>query len=257
MDKLELESLLSDNVELHFFDVIDSTNTQAKKFAEEMALCGALTPQLFVAKAQTSGRGRMGRLFSSRADSGIYMSLLYFTDKPLWDAVSITTAAASIVAMEIERVTCESMRVKWVNDIYNEKGKVCGILVESVPISGDNVAIIVGIGINIGEDNFPKELCGIAASIGNIDGKDEKLVAEIVKGLLNHASAPEDRGYMAEYRKRLMMLGDTVNLLNCGEIIDEGIVVGVDDDGGLLFVPNGQDEAVSIHSGEISLRVKS
>ena len=256
MDKLMLEKLVANNMELHFFDVTDSTNACAKKVAEKAANGRDLTPQLFVAREQTAGRGRMGRRFSSRSNGGIYMSLLYFTDKPLCDAVSITTAAASIVAVEIERVTGSDVKIKWVNDIYNEKGKICGILVESVPASRNTVAIIVGIGINIGEENFPEELCGIAASIGNIDGKEESLVSGIAQRLLDHSSAPEDRGYMTEYRKRLMMLGESVNLLNCGEIIDEGTVVGVDDAGGLLFVPTGQDQAVVVRSGEISVRVK-
>ena len=256
MNKLALEKLISDNIELHFFDVTDSTNARAKKTAEESANGEVRAPRLFVAEEQTAGRGRMGRSFSSRAGSGIYMSLLYFTDKPLCDAVSITTAAAAVVAVEIERVTGRDMKIKWVNDIYNEKGKVCGILVESVPISGDTVAVIVGIGINIGEESFPEEIRDIAASIGDINGKEEKLVSGIVQGLLNHADSPEDRGYMTEYRKRLMMSGERVSLLSCGEIIDEGTVMGVDDDGGLLFLPNGKDQAVVVRSGEISLRGK-
>ena len=255
MEKLALEKLLTKDVELHFFNVTDSTNTCAKKSVEEALRRGTRIPQLFVAREQTAGRGRMNRSFSSRQDSGIYMSLLYFTDKPLYDAVSITTAAAAIVATEIERVTGRDMKIKWVNDIYNDRGKVCGILVESVPISKDSVAIIVGIGINIGEENFPDELCGIAASIGDISGKEASLVAGITHGLLCHASKPEDRGYITEYRKRLMMVGERVNLLSCGEIIDEGTVLGVDDDGGLLFLPAGKDQAIVVRSGEISVRV--
>ena len=255
MDRSALEKLIADGVELHFFDVTDSTNARAKKTAEEAAIGGNVSPQLFVAREQTAGRGRMSRSFSSRQDSGIYMSLLYFTDKPLYDAVSITTAAAAIVATEIERVTGREMKIKWVNDIYNERGKVCGILVESVPISKDSVAIIVGIGINIGEENFPEELHGIAASIGDISGKEASLVAGITHGLLCHASKPEDRGYMTEYRKRLMMVGERVNLLSFGEIIDKGTVLGVDDDGGLLFLPVGTDQAIVVRSGEISVRV--
>lgn len=256
MDKFALEKLVSDNIELHFFDVTDSTNARAKKAVEEAANSGSRDPRLFVAREQTAGRGRMGRSFSSRAGSGIYMSLLYFTDKPLCDAVSVTTAAASAVAVEIERVTGRDMKIKWVNDIYNEKGKVCGILVEGVPVSRDTVAIIVGIGINIGEENFPEDLHGIAASIGDIGGKEEILVSEIAHRLLEHANAPEDREYMAQYRKRLMMVGERVDLLSCGAIIDEGIVLGVDDDGGLLFAPEGKDQVLVVRSGEISLRAK-
>ena len=257
MDRSALEKLIANGVRLHFFDVTDSTNARAKKSAEEALNGGDRAPQLFVAREQTAGRGRMGRSFSSRQDSGIYMSLLYFTDKPLCDAVSVTTATASIVATKIERVIGKGVKIKWVNDIYNDHGKVCGILVESVPISKDTVAIVVGIGINIGEENFPEELRGIAASIGDISGKEERLVAEIAQGILNHANTPEDRSYMIEYRKRLMMVGERVDLLRCGEIIDAGTVLGVDDDGGLLFLPDGKDQSVVVRSGEISLRVKS
>ena len=251
-----LKKALGEDIELHYFALTDSTNACAKKAAEQVASGGIPIPQLFVAEEQSAGRGRMGRSFSSRSGSGIYTSLLYFTDKPLSDAVSITTAAASVVAVEIERVTGKDMKIKWVNDIYNERGKVCGILVESVPISQNLVGVIVGIGINIGEENFPEELKGIAASIGDISGKEESLVAAIAHRLLNHAKAPEDRGYMTEYRKRLMMVGERVNLLSCGEIIDEGIVTGVDDDGGLLFLPDGKDQIAVVRSGEISVRAK-
>ena len=256
MRKHVLEELMAGVAELHFFDVIDSTNAYAKKIAEEAMASGETTPRLFVAEEQTAGRGRMGRSFSSRANSGIYMSLLYFTDKPLCNAVSITTATAAVVATEIEKTLGSPMRIKWVNDIYNDRGKVCGILVESVPVAKNVFGVIVGIGINIGEDNFPEELRGIAASIGDISGREEEIVCGIVRSLLKHAASPEDRGYMAEYRKRLMMVGERVDLLSCGEIVDAGTVAGVDDDGGLLFVPNGKDEAVVIRSGEISVRVK-
>ena len=256
MKELELKKVLGENIELHYFAVTDSTNSCAKKAAEQAASSGIRTPQLFVAREQSAGRGRMGRSFSSRAGSGIYMSLLYFTDTRLCNAVSITTAAAAIVAAEIERVTDREMKIKWVNDIYNERGKVCGILVESLPMPGGGYAVIVGIGINIGEESFPEELRGIAASIGDVSGKEESLVAGIVERILRHASKPEDRGYMTEYRKRLMMVGERVDLLSCGEIVDEGIVLGVDDDGGLLFLPDGENSPTVVRSGEISLRFK-
>ena len=256
MKELDLKKALGENISLHYFAVTDSTNSCAKRAVEQAANGEMFTPQLFVAEEQSAGRGRMGRSFSSRLGSGIYMSLLYFTDKPLSGAVSVTTATAAIVAEEIERATDSPMKIKWVNDIYNEKGKVCGILVESLPVSSDVFGVIVGIGINIGEENFPEELQGIAASIGDICGKEEQLVARIAHRLLEHAKSPENRSYMVEYRKRFMLLGERVNLLSCGEIVDEGVVAGVDDDGGLLFIPDGKDQAEVIRSGEISVRVK-
>ena len=252
-----IKALCNRDIEVVEFDIIDSTNAEAKRRADILSQSGELTPHLFISKEQTAGRGRMGRSFSSRANSGIYMSLLYFTDKPLSDAVSVTVAAAAIIAEEIEKVTERSMMIKWVNDIYNENGKVCGILVESIPVSSSRFGVIVGIGINTGEGDFPEELRPIASSVGNLCGKEAQLISGVAERLLAHSDTPDDRSYMQGYRKRLMLLGEKVNLLNCGEIIDEGVVAGVDDDGGLLFVPQGKNKTMIIRSGEISLRIKN
>jgi len=135
------------NIEVRVYDIIDSTNTEAKRYA---AVAPDLSPVLFVAREQSGGRGRLGRQFVSRAACGIYMSRLYFTEDSLSDAISITTSAAVTVAENIERITGKAMRIKWVNDIYNEKGKVCGILTEALEVNGKR-AIVVGIGINTGD----------------------------------------------------------------------------------------------------------
>ncbi len=256
LDAAKIRELMQGKAETLVFDVIDSTNTEAKRMASALAEKTSLSPVLILAREQTSGRGRVGRAFLSRADSGIYMSLMYFTDRTLEDAVSVTTAAAAIVAEELEIAANRPMRIKWVNDIYNEDGKVSGILVETLNVSPFLRAIIVGIGINTGKGDFPAELQGIAASVGFLDGKEETLVANIATRLLSHAATPEDRAYMTEYRKRFMLVGERVNLLSCGDVIGEGTVMGVDDDGGLLFLPDGESRVTTVRSGEISLRIK-
>lgn len=256
LDVKKIRELMENKAETVIFDVIDSTNTEAKRMAATFTADATLAPVLILAREQTAGRGRVGRQFLSRADSGIYMSLMYLSDRTLEDAVSVTTAAAAIVAEELERAVGRPMRIKWVNDIYNEYGKVCGILVETLKVSPSCRAIIVGIGINTGEGDFPEDLRGIASSVGELGGNEETLVARIAERLLSHASAPEDRAYMTEYRKRFMLMGERVNLLVCGEVTDEGRVMGVDDDGGLLFLPDGKSETVTVRSGEISVRIK-
>ena len=249
-----LRELMGDIARVEVFDLIDSTNTEAKRLAPTCAASGK--PVLIVAKEQTAGRGRMGRSFLSRADKGIFMSLLYFTSDGLSSAVSVTTATAAIVAEEIEAVSGRPMKIKWVNDIYNDRGKVSGILAETLSVAPGAFAVIVGIGINLGEDDFPEELRSVASSIGDIDGKEELLISNVAKRISLHGEAPENREYMQAYRKRFMLDGETVDLIRGGERIMSGRVVGVDDDGGLLLIPDGESDVMSISSGEVSVRKK-
>ena len=240
-----------EKLNIRLFDVIDSTNSEAKRIAKENA--EGLAPTLIVAQGQTAGRGRMGRSFVSHRGDGIFMTLLYLSDEPMSDAVSITTAAAAVVAQAIESVAGRDMKIKWVNDIYDERGKVCGILAETVSV-GSRLAIIVGVGINTGVPDFPEELEGIASSIGEIDGKEGILIAKITDGLLLCAENTKDRSYMQAYRERFMLAGKAVDLLQGGERTGGGRVVGVDDNGGLLILPDGQDCVTVIQSGEVSVR---
>ena len=253
IDELRLKELLSGICRVDVRDLIDSTKAEAKRIAQDIYDKGDLSPVLIIAREQTAGRGRMGRSFLSRADKGIFMSLLYFTEKELADAISVTTAAAAFVACEIEAACGRPMRIKWVNDVYNDRGKVCGILAETLRIGSVN-AVIVGIGINIGADDFPEELRGIASSIGNIGEKEELLISGITRRLIVHGKSPEKREYMDAYRKRFMLQGEDVELLQGGEVIGSGRVLGVDDDGGLLLIPDGESREIVIRSGEVSVR---
>ncbi len=253
IDRAEkLQSALKDNnVSVFAYDSTASTNLCAREYAKKTR---AYTPVLFVAREQTGGRGRLGRSFLSQRDRGIYMSVLYFTKSELSDAVSVTTAAAVFVASAIERASGRECKIKWVNDIYTVDGKVSGILAETLSI-GERTAVIVGIGINHGEGDFPEELCGIAASVGKMDDNTEtSLIAEITEALLLHASTPGERGYMNEYRRRFMLDGAFVDIFRAGERMGSGRVIGVSDDGGLLFVPEGEETCVEIRTGEVSVR---
>ena len=87
-----------------------------------------------------------------------------------------------------------------------------------------------------------------------VKAKEEMLIAGIAKGLLEHAASPESKEYMAAYRKRFMLDGESVDLFRGGEPMGSGRVVGVDDDGGLLFIPDGKSEMIAVRSGEVSVR---
>ena len=238
-----------ENLKVIEYESIGSTNAEAKAYA---ANAESYSPVLFIAREQSAGRGRLGRSFLSRSGRGIYMSLLYFVRGELCDAVSVTTRAAVVVARAIEKVTGKPMKIKWVNDIYNSRGKVAGILAESLAV-GEWHAIIVGVGINTGEDSFPPELESIASSIGEVSEEEKKEIINLIaEGLL----LPDTADCMAEYRKRLMLLFERVELFSAGESLGCGTVMGVSDDGGLMLRFDGDDMPRVIRSGEISVRKK-
>ncbi len=233
------------------YESIGSTNAEAKEYAIAAERDETV---LFSAREQTKGRGRLGRSFLSRQGQGIYMSLLYFTKEPLCDAVSVTTAAAVCTVKAIEKTTGKKMKIKWVNDIYNERGKVAGILTETVPTK-QGIAVIVGIGINIGKEDFPEELKAIAASIGEIsESQRESIINNITELLLSHAQSTEKYSHMEEYRERSMLIDSEIDIFKAGEKIDSGRVIGIENDGGLVYIPDEKTEPKILHTGEVSVR---
>ncbi len=232
--------------DIYWYGVTSSTNTTArKKFFE-----GARTPFLVIADRQTFGRGRMGRKFYSRR-GGIYMSFAFKSDS-LCNAVSVTTAAAAAVTKALYE-SCEGdFQIKWVNDIYQNGKKVCGILTEAISVGTNESFIIVGIGINTGKTSFPKEIRDIAGSV-TLKSSKEELIAKITSLLREFSENTQNRSYMDFYREHFMLSGKYVTAISEGESVC-GKVIGVDDDGALLLLRDGESGPIRIFSGEVSIR---
>ncbi len=225
--------------------LVDSTNTRARKKIYE----GARLPFVIIADRQTAGRGRMGRSFYSRG--GIYMSFA-FKSNSMCDSVSVTTAAAAAVTKALCECCEGDFQIKWVNDIYQNGKKVCGILTEAVSGISNDSYIIVGIGINIGKTKFPKEIRDIAGAV-TLKSTKEELIASITTLLREFATDTSIRSYMQFYREHFMLMGEQVNATLNGETIC-GKVVGVDDDGGLLLLRENDTAPTRIFSGEVTIR---
>ena len=233
--KTRIEKLLKNKIPVFYYDVTDSTNLRAREYIKN----GGSERAVFVANAQTAGRGRLGRSFYSPSDSGVYMSCVLKADGELCDAVNITTAAAVAVADAIG----ERARIKWVNDIYVDDKKVCGILTEAVPYGG-SLYIVIGIGINVTTSVFPDEIRESAGSIGECD--KDALVAKICDGLENVQSAD----YIESYRRRLLWRGENIVYTENNER-HNALLVDVDSQGHLIVDVGGSKKI--LRSGEISI----
>ncbi len=140
-----------------------STNLWAKKAFQE----GEPSGTVFLADAQTQGRGRLGRNWFSRPGCGIYCSILVRPRIAIEAYPQLTLAAGVAVAQSLRSMAKVDALLKWPNDVLLNQKKVSGILCEFVQTpSGDRGAIIgIGINVNHGRENFSAELDGIATSL--------------------------------------------------------------------------------------------
>ena len=147
------------------FSSVSSTNEEAYRIAEK----GALEGTIVIAESQSAGKGRMGRLWVSPKDAGIYVSLVLRPNLTLADIPGITLMAGASIVKTIKNSTNIVPELKWPNDVLYNGKKLCGILTE-IKAELDMVDFIVlGIGINI--NTAKDELPEVASSLFEITGK--------------------------------------------------------------------------------------
>jgi BirA family biotin operon repressor/biotin-[acetyl-CoA-carboxylase] ligase len=159
------------NFSLLTFDILESTNTEAL----EQARLGADEGVCVVARQQTAGRGRYGRTWISERDAGLYFSVILRPKINPRDLPLITLMAGVAVYETLAEfgITAD---IKWVNDILVNEKKIAGILAETTE-TGDGVAVVVGIGINLKSSSFSPDLITTATCIEDATsitvGRDE------------------------------------------------------------------------------------
>lgn len=246
----ELKALLGtdfEHAEIYVYDTLDSTNAYAKQLALSEECCDAV----IVAKSQTAGRGRMGRSFYSPPETGVYFSVLLRSRSLPRSTVSLTAVAAVAVMRAIRSLTGKQTLIKWVNDLYLDGKKVCGILAESVGMGADDRSVILGVGVNWYACEFPTELSSIAGTV-NAERTVSKQ-ALIARALRELAALLAGEDCIADYRAHSMVIGKKIFWMRDG-IRYDGRAIGIDPSGALLVQTDTGEEQV-LFSGEISLRL--
>lgn len=239
LDAGAINSSLKCKAAVEVYQTIDSTNAELRRRLASFPP-HSLDSTVIIASGQTAGRGRGGRAFASPAGAGVYLSLLHSPKGGIASPQIITATASVAVCRAIETVYGKTAQIKWVNDIFINGRKVCGILTEGIAegIAGGideadgggetNVraeagvtAVIIGIGVNILPGALPKELQGIAGTVLDTEGADPKVnafAAAIIEGVYSLLDEADDTksplvlAAIAEYKERSILTGRQVEV---------------------------------------------
>ena len=228
---------------------IDSTNSFAKHN------CNNSFPQVIIAKKQTGGRGRFGRSFVSK-QGGLYLSYVTDTFGADFNAGLITACAADAVVKAIAEVCEIDCGIKWVNDIYINNKKVCGILTEGC-FSNKEIPdkIIIGIGVNIEKNFATKEIKDIATSLKReCEAKVDinLLAASIINHLEYNLLNIDNLSFIENYRKKSIITDKEITVIQNDEKFS-ATALRIEDDCSLTVLINGTER--NINFGEISIKV--
>ena len=234
--------------------VLDETHS-TNDVARELARQGAEEFSCVLSKRQTGGRGRMGRKFFSY-DGGVYLSVVLRPDISPKDSLFITVAAAVAMAEVIEEASGKRALIKWVNDIYIDGKKVCGILTEGSISEGALQFAILGVGVNLSlpKENFPTEISDIAGSVFDYavdEAQKNRFISLFLEKFKAFYQNLDKKEYLTAYRERNMLDGQEITYEREGKTYI-GRVVGIDQNAALIVEHGGIKTALS--TGEVQIR---
>ena len=250
------------NLNIEFFDKIDSTNLYAKQY-----ISGTKNnfPALIAACSQTKGKGRLGRTFISPKNTGIYISIIYSPEEKITECAKITAFAAVAVRRAIKKLFDLNVSIKWINDLYFNEKKVCGILTEGTTNfeTGTIDNAIIGIWINLIENkalkNEPSKIAGALfekkCDILFARAKLTALITGEVLSLLEEINSTNSKNKIIEEYKSLSFLqGKTVEVhpIIDGEKSYKAKVLDIDENASLV-VETKNGEIKKLISGEVTL----
>lgn len=231
---------------------VDSTNDYLKNIANDIE-----EGTVVISEEQTKGKGRLGRNWQSKSREGIWMSIVLKPEIVPYKAPFITLIAGVAIVKALNNLQVPA-KIKWPNDIIINNKKLSGILTElSAEIERINY-VVVGIGMNVKNLDFDKELEEKATSlykenyclsrvevVSQVLYEFEKLYKDYIEDNYKEETLKICREYSAIINKDIYIIkGDEKELVRCIDISNEGNLIVRDSD-------NNEQE---ILSGEVSIR---
>ena len=245
----EIQKNLKYKHNIEIFDSIDSTNKYLKSKINEKNY-----GTIVISNEQTNGYGKNNRQFMSNKDVGIYMSILINPNCLIEESLKITILTSVAILSAIKSIYNLDVKLKWVNDIILNDLKVGGILCESQINLNNNIIdnMIVGIGINVKNFEFPPSLKNIATSIENntnIKISRNELISEIINFFDLYFI--DNKNYLNLYKENSYVLGKDITVIqNDRQFFAKAIDI---EDNGALIVQE-QEKIIKLISSDISIR---
>lgn len=243
-----LSPVLDSGVQLTVVETIESTNAQLKTQAVTS------NQTLLLAREQTAGVGRRGSLWQSPPAGNLYLSYCVHSDRTLNELSLWSLGVTVAVADALERDLSLECKIKWPNDLYLQGMKVGGVLLETVNLPGDDVAVVIGVGLNVASHPDPALLQRPVTCIckHTETSVDLSMIAALVSAALVDMCRLSQTALQAwlisSWPSRDMILNQPVVVPTLGEGL--GIARGLSRDGGLQVEFAG--ELRTVYAGEVS-----
>ncbi|WP_374193895.1 biotin--[acetyl-CoA-carboxylase] ligase [Alkalihalobacillus sp. BA299] len=242
--------------EITYYESLPSTQEIAHRLAQE----GVEEGHVVLADEQTSGKGRLGRVWHSPIGTSISMSIILRPKVSPQKAPQLTLLAAVAVVRGIEKTTGLQCSIKWPNDILLNGKKIVGILTEMQSEPDYVHSVIIGIGINVNhkQEQFSSELREIATSLAIAKGEEvsrAKLISHVFFELeaLYHQYLLEGFNVIKPlWESYAVSLGKRIVARTIQGVI-EGVAKGITNDGVLLLE---DDEKVIHHIYSADIEIK-
>ncbi|MBE6037873.1 MAG: biotin--[acetyl-CoA-carboxylase] ligase [Anaerofustis stercorihominis] len=221
---------------------VTENTTSTMDMAREYAFDEEYDKSVFIALSQTDGQGTSSKKFVSD-EGGLYMSILF--NKDISDDNLLTINIAVCVMEALNKINGIDAKVKWVNDIFCDGKKICGILTRSAYMGTSPVYSIVGIGINVNTDFSGSELCDTATSLKALTGEKYSLAqiaADVLCSIEENIFSEPKKDLLKIYEKNCITIGEKIKFFSDGNILS-AVASGITEKG-YLIVENGLNKHI-------------
>ncbi len=238
---------------VHHFKTASTMND-----ATTLAAAGEPHGTIVAAEEQSAGRGRFGRAWYSEKGAGLYFSMILRPALPAAAAPMLTLAAGLAVRGGVAQVTGRNADIRWPNDVLLEGLKCAGILLELTAEPERIKHVILGIGINVNQDDLPGDLRGEATSLRMTCGrmfKRAEVLEAVLHGLdasLTRLLAPGGRAATAaEFERQSSFARGRRVRVEEGGVVITGVTDGLDGAGYLLLRRDDTGAVEPVYTGRL------